>query len=116
MKLLIDTHMLRWEAPDEASDNLDLAQSEIGVTEAQLAAARAYAVDAGAPVPDGDARTCAALALARAASPSPAAISPAVVGDCRDAKLAAAEIVELIGWISVLQMLHRLGSFFTARA
>ncbi len=115
-KLLIDTHILRWAAPDEANDNLDPAQSVIGVTMAQLAAARAYAVDAGAPAPGGDTRTRTALALARAGSPSPAAISSAAVGDCRDAELAAAETAERIGWISVLQMLHRLGSFFSARA
>jgi alkylhydroperoxidase family enzyme len=56
----------------------------------------------------------AALLLARAASPSPAAVSTDVVNTCRQAALSPPAIVELIAWISVLQMLHRLSSFFTA--
>jgi alkylhydroperoxidase family enzyme len=56
----------------------------------------------------------AALLLARAASPSPAAVNTDIVNTCRQAALSPQAIVELIAWISVLQMLHRLSSFFTA--
>lgn len=51
------------------------------------------------------------LTLARAASPSPAEISASVVRNCDDANLTSAGIVELITWLSVLQMLHRLSRF-----
>jgi len=54
----------------------------------------------------------AALVLARAASPSPAAIDASVVGACREGGLSAPAIIELVTWISVLQMLHRLSSYF----
>ena len=52
------------------------------------------------------------LRLARAASPSPAGITSDVVDECRRAGLSAAAIVELICWLSVLQMLHRLSCYF----
>lgn len=47
-----------------------------------------------------------ALLLARAASPSPARVTPAVIEHAR--ALEPQAIVELVGWISVLQLLHRL--------
>lgn len=56
--------------------------------------------------------TIAALLLARAASPSPADISEAVVSACKCLKPAA--IVEMVAWLSLLQMLHRLASFYGA--
>lgn len=52
--------------------------------------------------------------LARAASPSPAEVTPAVVGRCRDVALSPSEIIELVSWVSVLQMLNRLTSYFSA--
>lgn len=67
----------------------------------------------GAEPPSGvDAGGRAALSLARAASPSPAVISAQVIDECRTSGLPAAAIVELITWISVLQMLHRLNAFY----
>jgi alkylhydroperoxidase family enzyme len=64
-------------------------------------------------VPDEDPRRRAALALSRAASPSPARIDAGVVATCREAGLSAPAIVELVCWLSVLQMLHRLACFYT---
>jgi hypothetical protein len=52
----------------------------------------------------------AALVLAKAASHSPARISPRVVEGSR--VLPAEGVVELISWLSVLQLIHRLGSFY----
>jgi hypothetical protein len=52
----------------------------------------------------------AALVLAKAASHSPARISPRVVEGSR--VLAAEGVVELVSWLSVLQLIHRLGSFY----
>lgn len=51
------------------------------------------------------------LTLARAASPSPAEITSEIVHLCEDAELPSAGIVEMITWLSVLQMLHRLSSY-----
>ena len=58
--------------------------------------------DAARPVAD------AVLLLARAASSSPAAIDAGTLTACRDALLSPEAIVEVICWLSVLQMLHRL--------
>ena len=58
-----------------------------------------------------DPRLPAALMLARAASPSPAQIDADVVAACRDSGLPPAAIVELVTWLAVLQMLHRLSCF-----
>lgn len=51
------------------------------------------------------------LSLAIAMSSSPAAVSASVVSDAR-AVLSGAEVVEIAVWISVLQMLHRLDTFY----
>jgi alkylhydroperoxidase family enzyme len=72
-----------------------------------------FAAGGDAPA-SADGRTRAALALARAVSPSPAALSPAVVDECRAAPLEPAAIVELVVWLSVLQLLHRLSAFYAA--
>ena len=86
-----------------------------GVTEAQLDEARRFA-KAGDASPAGllgrYPKMRAALVLARAASPSPAEIDASVVGACRAGGLSAPAIIELVTWISVLQMLHRLSSYF----
>jgi len=52
------------------------------------------------------------LKLVQAASPSPAQITQAVVSECREAELSSEAIVETITWVSVLQMLHRLSSYY----
>jgi hypothetical protein len=48
-------------------------------------------------------------------SPSPPEIDADVVAACRDAGLSAPAIVELVCWLSVLQMLHRLSCFYAVR-
>ena len=53
--------------------------------------------------------------LTGAISPSPAEVTADVVAACRDGGLTSAAIVELVTWIAVLQMLHRLGCFYDAR-
>ena len=83
-----------------------------GVAAAQLAEARRFAADPTAEPPGGDAQARAALLLARAASPSPAEIDAGVVATCRDAGLSAPAIVELVTWLAVLQMLHRLACYY----
>jgi len=82
------------------------------VSNTQLDAAARFAVSAETEPPAIDPQVRAALLLARAASPSPAEITADIVEVCRQSGLSAAAIVELITWISVLQMLHRLSSYF----
>jgi alkylhydroperoxidase family enzyme len=108
-------------------DNFDPATSVIGLPlKARLGRVYAEAVDdamlAGAaenlaqrlaPCTD-DARARAALRLAHAASFSPALIDDDVVEACRDCGLGAAAIVEIVVWLAVLQMLHRLCPFYRA--
>jgi len=84
------------------------------VTNVQMDAAARFARSEGdAAVPDENPRRRAALTLSRAASPSPARIDAAVVATCREAGLSAPAIVELVCWLSVLQLLHRLSCFYT---
>ncbi|MGZ3441914.1 MAG: hypothetical protein ACXVDD_20480, partial [Polyangia bacterium] len=104
-------------------DNLDAATSVLGlatkcqaglvyaevVGDAALAGAlRAVASHVGGAAAPSDA----ALTLARAIAPSPAQVTPAIVDAAR--ALAPAAIVELVSWLSVLQLLHRLMLFYGA--
>lgn len=52
------------------------------------------------------------LKLVYAVSPSPASVDQTIVTDCRLAGLSAAAVVEIVTWVSVLQMLHRLSSYY----
>jgi hypothetical protein len=49
-------------------------------------------------------------ALARALAPSPTAVDDAVIASSR--ALAPAAIIEVVTFIALLQMLHRLESYF----
>jgi alkylhydroperoxidase family enzyme len=53
-----------------------------------------------------------ALVLAKAAAHSPARVSPDVIAMAQE--LPADAVVELVTWLSVLQLLHRLNAFYTA--
>lgn len=93
-----------------------LVFAEVVGDEALAADVRAVAAAQGVD-PDrtsADPRLPAALLLARAASPSPAEIDADVVSACRDSSLPPAAIVELVTWLAVLQMLHRLSCFYAA--
>jgi alkylhydroperoxidase family enzyme len=59
-----------------------------------------------------DAKTVTALELARAASTSPSQITPEII-DRAVGQLAPAAIVELMAWISLLQLMHRLHAFYS---
>jgi len=103
-------------------ENLDPATSVVGIeTKLRVAAVYAAAVDgaaltediqtlarhAGVDLDAAEAET-AATALARAASPSPARIDAATIAACEQADLSGAAIVEVVAWLAVLQLLHRL--------
>jgi alkylhydroperoxidase family enzyme len=86
------------------------------VTDLQMNAAARFARSQGdTALPDGNPKLRAALTLSRAASPSPARIDADVVATCREGGLSAPAIVELVCWLSVLQMLHRLSCFYARR-
>jgi hypothetical protein len=50
--------------------------------------------------------------LARAIAPSPAAVDGDVVASCRD--LSPAAIVEVVTFVALLQLLHRLETYYAA--
>ena len=85
-----------------------------GIPDSRLAWARRFA--AGEDItPDGMANTTSAVFhLARAAAPTPALITPDVVERCRKAALPPQAIVELVCWLAVLQMFHRLTAYCLA--
>ena len=103
-------------------ENLDASASVIGIDtklragaifaecvgdDALVSDIRALAHHAGVEVDDvSDER--AELVLARAASPSPARVDTSTIEACEDAGLPPAAIVELVTWLAVLQLLHRL--------
>ena len=106
--------------------NLDAGTSQLGIPhkvaaglvfaeavgDAELAADVRALAERNGTVPDDDAVTGAVLLLARGASSSPARIDHAILEACR-ASLSPAAIVELVTWLAVLQMLHRLSAYVT---
>ncbi len=98
-------------------DNFDAASSVLG-RQAKLATGLIFAEAVGSPGLAAALRATGATptpesaltALARAISPSPAAVDAAVVE--RSRALPPAGIVELVSFLAVLQMLHRLSTYF----
>ena len=89
-------------------DDIRALASRASVDADRLHAAVAFARgDETAPLADGPFAS-AMLILARAAAPSPARVDAATVALCGAARLPAPAIVEIITWLSVLQLLHRL--------
>jgi AhpD family alkylhydroperoxidase len=101
-------------------DNFSEGESVIG-RESKLAAGLVYARTVGNPalaeelcslgareLPDSPTQL-----LARAISPSPAAVDQGVIESSRD--IPPAGIVELVAFVSLLQLLHRLSSFYPAQ-
>jgi hypothetical protein len=56
-------------------------------------------------------KEAAAILLARAASPSPSSVNAEVIKIVLN-HINPAGIVEIIVWLSVLQLLHRLGGYY----
>ena len=90
--------------PDiEDSDDLEFAYSKIE---------RAYTKLSQLPM--FSEQTLAALFLARAASSSPAKIEPRIIARV-DHCLSPASIIELMVWLSIQQLMHRLHCFYDVR-
>ena len=85
-----------------------------GLAGETLRDAIAYARGDDTASPAGNRTETASLALARAASYSPSRIDASTVEACRESGLSPAAVVEIITWLSVLQMLHRLTCYVTA--
>lgn len=66
-----------------------------------------------ASLPGLDAKAALALLLAKAISPSPATVPPALLTEGAEGLSPEAQI-ELVVWVSIQQMLHRLGCFVEA--
>ncbi|MFL6237848.1 MAG: hypothetical protein ACJ76N_32320 [Thermoanaerobaculia bacterium] len=64
-----------------------------------------------ASLPGLDGKAALALLLAKAVSPSPATVPPALLAEVAEALSPEARI-ELVVWVSIQQTLHRLGSFY----
>ena len=92
-----------------------MLRSSSALSERQLDEAVQFAIGARAEPPTTDPKVRAALLVARAASPSPAEITEPVLEACRQSELSSPAIVEIISWLSVLQMLHRLMSYYVNR-
>jgi alkylhydroperoxidase family enzyme len=69
------------------------------------------AVDVDSSTAPSDEKAEAILDLARAAATSPASVDEANVDACADAGLEPAAIVEVVTWLALLQLLHRLSAF-----
>ena len=83
-----------------------------GLTEDDFKKVTQYVQDDHIDQISDDPKLTASMVLVKAVSPSPAEISEDVVRICRESELTPPQIVELIAWISVLQMLYRLKSFY----
>ncbi len=97
-------------------DNLDPASSVVGLP-SKLGAAAIYAEVVGDAALSaeiarlGPASTDARIeALARAIAPSPAVVDAAVVEGCRG--MPAAALVEIVTFVSLVQLVHRIEAFF----
>jgi hypothetical protein len=85
-----------------------------GVDPRLLESVEAFALDDDARPPLDDPQAAALLTLARAAASSPAGIDEVTVAACQDAGLSAAAVVEVVTWLAVMQMLHRLTCYLTS--
>ena len=77
----------------------------------ELSTLKHFACQPAAESPADSPHETALLNMVRAASPSPAMITTDIVSKCRNAGLSPQSIVEMVTWLSVLQMLHRLSSY-----
>lgn len=98
---------------ERLADDIGALARHAGIDRKALGDTIAYARSDGVSSPAGSRTESASLALARAASYSPARIDAATVHACKDGGLSPAAVVEIITWLSVLQMLHRLTCYLT---
>lgn len=95
------------------ADDIRALARHAGLGSEKVRDAITYARGDDAVPPAGSGADSATLALARAASYSPARTDASTVEACRASGLSSAAVVEVITWLSVLQMLHRLTCYVT---
>lgn len=97
-------------SPSVGAETLE-AIARFGAEEGELyGSGTSDAVARLASLPGLDDRAALALVLAKAVSPSPAMVPPSLIAKAAEALSPEAQ-VELVVWLSIQQMLHRLGSF-----
>lgn len=101
-------------ADERLAGDISALARHAGIEDESIRQAITFARGDDAAVPVGTGTELASLALARAASYSPARIEASTVDACRDSGLSPAAIVEIVAWLSVLQMMHRLTCYLTA--
>lgn len=111
VKVMVGAVFAEIVGDEHLADDIRALGRHAGIDGGRLAAAAEFARDDEAVTPAEDRIESAVLTLARAASYSPARIDADTVAACRDSGLSAAAVVEVITWLSVLQMLHRLSCY-----
>lgn len=113
-KVLAGTIFAAIVEDESLADDMQALARHLGVDRERLAAA----VDSanGGRSPDSTSPESASLHLALAASSSPARVDSATVAACVSGGLAPAGIIEIITWLSVLQLLHRLTHYISQPA
>jgi hypothetical protein len=101
---------------ERVADDIRALARHFGIDSDQLREATAYARGDDTAPSARSGTASATLAVARAASSSPAQIDASTVEACRDNGLSPMAVVEIVTWLSVLQMLHRLTCYLTVDA
>ncbi len=114
LKVLVGAIFAEIVGDERVADDIGALARHAGIDGEKLRDTIAYARGDDTSSPAGSRTESAALALARAASYSPARTDASTVEACRESGLSPAAIVEIIAWLSVLQTLHRLTCYVTA--
>jgi len=108
LKVLIGAIFAEIVGDERLADDIRALARHAGIDSDQLREAMEYARGEDTVPTAASPAASASLALARDASYSPAHIDTSTVEACKESGLSPAAVVEIITWLSVLQMLHRL--------
>jgi len=108
LKVLVGAIFAEIVGDERLADDISALARHAGIDSDQLRDAMEYARGDDTASPAVSRAASASLALARDASYSPARIDTPTVEACQESGLSPAAVVEIITWLSVLQMLHRL--------
>jgi len=114
LKVLVGAIFAEIVGDERVAGDIRALARHAGIDSDQLRDATAYARGDDKAPTAGSHIASASLALALAASYSPARIDASTLEACRESGLSPAAVVEIITWLSVLQMLHRLTCYITA--
>jgi hypothetical protein len=112
-KVLIGAIFAEIVQDERLADDIGALAPHAGIDNDKLGDAIAYAGGDDPAAPGWSGGDSASFTLARAASFSPARIDASTVEACRESGLSPAAVVEIISWLSVLQMRHRLTCYLT---